>query len=63
MPTRNEIGAALHGISDAIQDSGHEVLFVENECPFVERDVQLPEDVLHTLRSAHPSSTQVAKHP
>ena len=37
MAKRNEIVAALRGISDAIQDSGHEVLFVENECPFVDR--------------------------
>ena len=37
MAKRNEIVAALRGISDAIQDGGHEVLFVENECPFVDR--------------------------
>ena len=37
MPTRNEIVAALRGISDAIEDGKHEVLFVENECPFVDR--------------------------
>jgi hypothetical protein len=37
MPKRNEIVVALRGISDAIEDGKHEVLFVENECPFVDR--------------------------
>jgi len=37
MAKRNEIVAALRGISDAIEDGKHEVLFVENDCPFVDR--------------------------
>ena len=37
MPTRSEIVAALRGISGAIQDSGKGVLFVQNDCPFVDR--------------------------
>ena len=36
MAKRNEIVAALRGISDAIEDGKHKVLFVENDCPFVD---------------------------
>ena len=35
--TRNEIVAELRRLSTEIQDGNHGVLFVENDCPFVDR--------------------------
>ena len=34
---RNEIVAELRRLSREIDDSGKKVLFVENDCPFVDR--------------------------
>ena len=37
MPTRNELVAMLRDVSKHIEDGDHEVLFVENDCPFIDR--------------------------
>jgi hypothetical protein len=36
----NTTVAELRAISKAIEDYGHEVLFVENDCPFVDRAIE-----------------------
>ena len=37
MAKRKNIVAELRGISKAIEADGREVLFVENDCPFVDK--------------------------
>ena len=37
MAKRKDIVDRLRSISKAIETDGHEVLFVENECPFVDK--------------------------
>ena len=37
MPTRNELVETLRDVSKHIEDGDHEVLFVENDCPFIDR--------------------------
>ena len=37
MAKRNDVVARLRGISAEIEAGGEEVLFVKNECPFVDK--------------------------